>query len=159
MKKYVLFAGVNGAGKSTLFETLNNIKEIPRVNADEIAKNLGAWDNPAVIMESGKRAVAKIKEYFKTECSFSQETTLCGKSILKNIEIAKEKGHGIPEETVEKRYWESFHNLKKVIPSCDLMILYDNTEQFRRFAIYKKGKLVRLSSKVLGWYHNISELN
>ncbi len=38
MKKYILIAGVNGAGKSTLYETLDILKDMPRINTDEIVK-------------------------------------------------------------------------------------------------------------------------
>lgn len=41
MKKYILIAGVNGAGKSTLFQTLESLADIPRINTDEIVRNLG----------------------------------------------------------------------------------------------------------------------
>ena len=42
MKKYILIAGVNGAGKSTLFQTLTVLKNMPRVNTDEILKEFGS---------------------------------------------------------------------------------------------------------------------
>ena len=45
MKKYVLFAGVNGAGKSTLFLTLESLKQIERVNIDEIERSFGDWES------------------------------------------------------------------------------------------------------------------
>lgn len=53
------------------------------------------------------------------------------------------------------RYVESFNNLKKVIDKCNLLVLYDNTEVFNRFAIYKDGKLVNLSKEIPAWYKNI----
>lgn len=61
-----------------------------------------------------------------------------------SVEIAKKRvryrvehgGHGIPERMIEKRYSESLQNLQKVLPLCDLALMYDNTESFRRFAIY-----------------------
>lgn len=43
MKKYVIIAGVNGAGKSTLYQANNNLKKMPRVNVDEIVKEIGDW--------------------------------------------------------------------------------------------------------------------
>ena len=43
MKKYIIIAGVNGAGKSTLYETLDELKDMPRINTDEIVKVLGDW--------------------------------------------------------------------------------------------------------------------
>ena len=45
MKKYVLFAGVNGAGKSTLFLTQESLKQIERVNIDEIVRSFGDWES------------------------------------------------------------------------------------------------------------------
>lgn len=66
MKKYILIAGVNGAGKSTLYQTLHSLHEM--------------------IL-----AVSQLKECFEKGVTFNQETTLCGKSVIKNIKKAKEK--------------------------------------------------------------------
>lgn len=41
MKKYIIIAGVNGAGKSTLYQTIASLKEMPRVNVDEIVREIG----------------------------------------------------------------------------------------------------------------------
>ena len=41
MKKYILIAGVNGAGKSTLYQSTPRLKDMPRVNTDEILKEFG----------------------------------------------------------------------------------------------------------------------
>ena len=54
-------------------------------------------------------------------------------------------GHGIPASDIEKRYIESFANLQYLLQECDLAVFYDNTV---RFAIFHKGKLVRLSQNV-----------
>lgn len=180
MKKYEIFAGVNGAGKSTLYAT----KHIPagdfRVNTDEILRKLGDWRDESLFMKAGKEAVNRIRDYFEKGCSFNQETTLCGHSIVRNIKKAKELGyviemhyvglesvqlakeriayrvehggHGIADEDVERRYVESLKNLYEVIPFCDLVDLYDNTKAFRRFAIIRKGKIVRLSANVPQWF-------
>ena len=65
MKKYILIAGVNGAGKSTLFQTLESLKDMPRINTDEIVKSFGDWQNMSDVLKAGKIAVRKIKEYFE----------------------------------------------------------------------------------------------
>lgn len=75
--------------------------------------------------------------------------------MKKYLLIAGINGSGesrIPEEVVIKRYKETFTNLKKVLPLCNLISLYDNTDNFRRFAIYKNGELVRLSRNLPEWY-------
>ena len=35
---------------------------------------------------------------------------------------------------------------------CDLIVLYDNTEVFKRFAIYKNGDLYILSDQIPTWF-------
>ena len=41
MKKYVVIAGVNGAGKSTLYQMYEEFKDMPRINVDEIVRDIG----------------------------------------------------------------------------------------------------------------------
>lgn len=66
-------------------------------------------------------------------------------------------GHGIPEGDIEKRYMETFRNLKLIIPDINLTAFYDNTNGFRRFAIYKNGAVVKLSQNVPFWYKEYVE--
>ena len=183
MKKYILIAGVNGAGKSTLFSLIPSLSKINKINLDETVRNIGDWRDVKAVIEAGKIIVDRINDYFDSGESFCQETTLCGKSILRNVnrakqlgysiemhyvglesvELAKERvknrvihgGHGIADEDIERRYVETFKNLQIVLPQCDLAAIYDNTESFRRFAIYKEGTCVRLSSRIPAWYQRI----
>ena len=184
MKRYVVIAGVNGAGKSTLFSVVSYFKDMEKINLDEVVREIGDWRNVSDVITAGKMVVERVNSYFSEGVSFSQETTLCGRSILRNIEkakdigynielhyvglesadLAKERvsyrvangGHGISDEDIERRYDESFENFKKVISLCDLVAVYDNTESLRRFAIYKNGRKVRLSSNVPEWYKKLS---
>lgn len=163
MKIYTIYAGVNGAGKSTLYQVHSAQNQQARINTDEIVKSFGDWKNPMDQMKAGKIAVARWREYIEKGISFSQETTLAGRSIRKDIlkakeagyqvemyyvgvdsaEIAKERvkervskgGHDIAEQDIaeqdiERRYTASLKNLKEIIPSCDKVILYDNTKSF-----------------------------
>ena len=183
MKKYVVIAGVNGAGKSTLYQMYEEFKDMPRINVDEIVRDIGNWKNPMDVFAAGKIAVKNINRYLEEGITFNQETTLCGNSIIRNIlkakeygyfielhyvgvesaEIAKERvkyrvkqgGHGIPDADIERRYVETFIQLNRILKKCDLVALYDNSEQFRRFAIYKTGNLVRLSQNVPKWFSKI----
>ena len=183
MKTYILIAGVNGAGKSTLYQTLGFLKNMPRVNTDEIVREFGDWRNISDVMRAGKIGVYKIKEYFEKGISFNQETTLCGNSIIRNIDKAKERGykveihyvgvdsvqiakdriayrvahggHGISDEDVERRYQESFEKLRQIIKKCDRVIMYDNTIAFKRFAVYEEGKRIELSDEPPKWYEKV----
>ena len=158
---------------------------MPRINTDEILREFGDWRNTADLMKAGKIAIERLNAYLQAGITFNQETTLCGHTILRSIhrakqsvyvielhyvgvespEIAKQRimervnmgGHGIPDKDVEKRYGESLRNLHEIIGICDLAALYDNTNEFRRFAIYKNGKLIRLSKNVPEWYINWQE--
>lgn len=180
MRKYILIAGVNGAGKSTLYQTLQSLQKMPRVNSDEILREFGDWRNPDDVLIAGKIAVKKISEFIDENITFNQETTLCGRSILKNIKKAKEQGyfielhyvglerveiakdrvlkrvmqggHGISENDIERRYIETFKNLRVILPICDLTAFYDNTIEFRRFAILQNGHSVRISQNIPQWY-------
>ena len=157
---------------------------MPRINTDEIVKNFGNWQNMSDVLEAGKITVKKIKEYFEQGVTFNQETTLCGASIIRNIELAKslgykielhyvgvdsvdiakeriayrvsKGGHGIPDADVERRYAESFNRLKEFINLCDLAVLYDNTESFNRFAIYKEGKPFNVADDRPDWYKELN---
>ena len=183
MKKYIIFAGVNGAGKSTLYQTNSQLFDIPRINVDEIVRDFGNWKNTQDIMTAGKIAVKRLKNYIIEGISFNQETTLCGKSILRNIQLAKATGyyielyyvgvdsaetakervrqrvlaggHGIPEQDIEKRYQESLQNLKKVLPLCDLLVLYDNTDLLVNVADFENGICTRKVSKLPKWVKDV----
>ena len=180
MKKYILIAGVNGAGKSTLFSSETFFNDFEKINLDEVVRKIGNWQNEADVIKAGKIVVEKIEYYFSNGISFTQETTLCGRSILKNIkraielgyaiemyyvglespDIAKERirirvshgGHGISDEDVERRYVESMRRMKEVIQLCDKALIYDNTESFRRIAVYRKGKCERRAEELPKWY-------
>ena len=185
MRKYILYAGVNGAGKSTLYMTTHYKDMMPRVNTDEILREFGDWRNTSDLMKAGRIAVERLNSYLSEGITFNQETTLCGHSILRTIYRAKQLGyvielhyvcvdspviakkriservkmggHGIPDKDVEKRFGESLRNLHKIIDLCDLVALYDNTDEFRRFAIYKNGQRIRVSKIIPKWYEKRQE--
>lgn len=95
MKRYILYAGVNGAGKSTLYRTTRYKNSMPRINTDEILREFGDWRNTSDLMKAGKIAVARLNDYLLQGVAFNQETTLCGHSIIKTIQRAKEAGYMI----------------------------------------------------------------
>ena len=176
MKRYVIIAGVNGAGKSSLYNSIIGYEELQKINADDIARELGHWSDKRVQAQAGMIAVRQIREYF--DQGISQETTLTGKSIFNNIQRAKEKGyiielhyiglenvgiakervknrvehggHGVSEQDIERRYVESMHNLKTVIPQCDIVWIYDNTVEFKTIAYY--GKENRVTFARCAWF-------
>ena len=55
----------------------------------------------------------------------------------------------------EKDIEKIFVYLNLILNEIDLAVFYDNTYQFRRFAIVQKGKIVRLSSRVPKWFEKV----
>ena len=183
MKKYVIYAGVNGAGKTTLFQSSEEYLDLPRVNLDEIVRGIGSWRNSKDVSEAGKIAVNRITEHFNNGVSFNQETTLCGHSIIRNIKKAKslgyfvdlsfvglesaalaierveqrvrDGGHGIPSDDIERRYVESLENLKKIIPICDRVMIYDNSKRFVWVALFRDGECRDCSDDIPDWCREI----
>ena len=185
MKRYTLFAGVNGAGKTSIYKSVFfNEKYIgKRINTDEMVARIGSWQDSNLQIKAGREAVKMIDYYIKNDLSFHQETTLSGKTIIKNINKAKEKGfcvvmnyiglenfeiakervkfrvskggHGIPDEVIEKRYVESLLNLNNVIKICDEVNIYDNTNEFIQLINIKNGKLIWRDKIIPEWANTI----
>ncbi|OPJ58163.1 zeta toxin family protein [Clostridium chromiireducens] len=171
MATYTIFAGVNGAGKTSIYESIyyERNKDEKRINTDEMVARVGSWKDNNLQIKCAREAVKLINHYIKNDISFNQETTLSGKSIIKNIEkasgkgfhvvinyigvdspeIAKERvrsrvlkgGHGIPAEAIERRYYESLDNLKEVLDLCNEINLYDNTDRFKHVAYICDGAI------------------
>lgn len=174
MKKiFYLFAGVNGAGKSTLYNTESldiNIKDTVRINTDEIVRKIGNWKNDSDQIKAAKIAINLRNNCFQCGKSFNEETTLTGKTILKNIDKAKEQGyelqlfyvglnssdiakervknrvekggHNIENDVIEKRYYESLKNLKKIISKFDKVYLYDNSIKYKNIFLFSDNTIL-----------------
>ena len=135
------------------------------------------------MLKCAREAVKLIKEYISEGISFNQETTLTGRSIIKNIinakdngfyvvmnyiggespKIAKERvkiivsrgGHGISDEDIERRYYDSLKNLKAVIRSCDEINIYDNSEMFREIINIENGQIIWHDRHMPKWVKSI----
>ena len=187
MPSYTIFAGVNGAGKTSIYKSVyyDENKDEKRINTDEMVARLGSWEDKNLQIQCGKEAVKLIKEYISKGTSFNQETTLCGKSISRNILKAKEQGfyitmnyigvespkiaedrvkhrvknggHGIPSDTINRRYYESIKNLKEIIAVCNEINIYDNTEKFKEIAFFNEGELIWKDLNTPKWFNVVLE--
>ena len=185
MATYTIFAGVNGAGKTSIYESIyyERNKNEKRINTDEMVARIGSWKDNNLQIKCAREAVKLINYYIKNDISFNQETTLSGKSIIKNIErarqrgfyvvinyigvnnpnIAKERvrirvlkgGHGIPDEAIERRYYESLENLKEVLNVCNEVNIYDNTNRFKDVAYICGGKIKWIRNIIPEWSRDI----
>ena len=189
MKKiFYLFAGVNGAGKSTLYNTESldiNIKDTVRINTDEIVRKIGNWKNDSDQIKAAKIAINLRNNCFQCGKSFNEETTLTGKTILKNIDKAKEQGyelqlfyvglnssdiakervknrvekggHNIENDVIEKRYYESLKNLKKIISKFDKVYLYDNSIKYKNIFLFSDNTIL-FKDKNITWSREAVEI-
>lgn len=189
MKKiFYLFAGVNGAGKSTLYNTESldiNIKDTVRINTDEIVRKIGNWKNDSDQIKAAKIAINLRNNCFQCGKSFNEETTLTGKTILKNIDKAKEQGyelqlfyvglnssdiakervknrvekggHNIENDVIEKRYYESLKNLKKIISKFDKVYLYDNSIKYKNIFLFSDNTIL-FKDKNITWSREVIEI-
>lgn len=189
MKKiFYLFAGVNGAGKSTLYNTESldiNIKDTIRINTDEIVRKIGNWKNDSDQIKAAKIAINLRNNCFQCGKSFNEETTLTGKTILKNIDKAKEQGyelqlfyvglnssdiakervknrvekggHNIENDVIEKRYYESLKNLKKIISKFDKVYLYDNSIKYKNIFLFSDNTIL-FKDKNITWSREAIEI-
>ena len=189
MKKiFYLFAGVNGAGKSTLYNTESldiNIKDTVRINTDEIVRKIGNWKNDSDQIKAAKIAINLRNDCFQYGKSFNEETTLTGKTILKNIDKAKEQGyelqlfyvglnssdiakervknrvekggHNIENDVIEKRYYESLKNLKKIISKFDKVYLYDNSIKYKNIFLFSDNTIL-FKDKNITWSKEAIEI-
>lgn len=167
--EYIIFAGVNGAGKSTFYNHIEGFPN-KRINSDEILREMnGDWKNRMDQINAMREAVRRINEYIQNGISFNQETTLTGNSIIKNIKKAKDKGyiikvyyiglesadlaiqrvrtrvqkggHGIEENDIRRRYKQSLENFVEILPICDKVEVYDNTDRFACVALFENGQM------------------
>lgn len=182
IKKFTIFAGVNGAGKSTLFYLEKSSDLGIRLNCDEILSSLGLkWEESRAQILAGKKLLQLQRECIESGVSFNQETTLCGQSIFNAVkqakeagytillryvgvetaEIAKERvrkriesgGHGISDETIERRFVTSQENFLKIYPLCNEVIIYDNTKQMQCAAMITNGKIAVL--RKIAWVNEL----
>lgn len=184
MPRYVLFAGVNGAGKTTMYHTNPEYKKMDRINNDEILRSFGGdWRNKQDEKKAALLAVSIEKELLDNKKSFCKETVLAGKGALSNIKMYKgfgyyiemvyvgvdsaetaierikarvsRGGHGIPENTVRERYHRSLNNLARVIPYCNKVTVYDNTEKYKTLATFENGKLLCSINEIPEWFSSV----
>ncbi len=156
--RVVAVAGPNGAGKSTVApRLLQGVLRVPEfVNADTIAEGLSAFGPERTAMAAGRIMVARLKDLARKRVSFAFETTLASRSFapwiadlvksgyefhlvilwLSSPEIALARiaervrlgGHGVPEDTVRRRYRAGLVNFFRLYqPMAATWQFFDNS--------------------------------
>ena len=92
-----MLAGANGVGKTT-FARANLRAFIDReafLNADDIARDVNWSDVQAVAVESGRRLLRRRQRILEQRQSFSIETTLASRTLLRFVHRAKNEGYSV----------------------------------------------------------------
>jgi len=157
--RVVIIAGPNGAGKSTIASSLltGPLRVRHYVNADVIARGLSEFNADEMAIAAGKIMLTRLHELADDRETFAFETTLASRSFapwlrslikagysfhllylwLPTVEAAiarvRERvaagGHGIPELTIERRYYRGIQNFFALYrPVAHNWRVYDNLE-------------------------------
>ena len=155
----LVFAGPNGSGKSTIKSKIETVGDY--TNADEISSTKG-MDIKAAAQYADKLRYEAINN--KKDLTF--ETVLSSEYKMKILRYAKSEGyfikcifmltvdpyinvarvqmrvanggHDVPKDKIIARYTKSLANIKELIDLCDILHVYDNTNEPER--IIRKHK-------------------
>lgn len=146
----LVFAGPNGSGKSTINEYVEKVGEY--TNADEVVRST-SMDN----LEAAHFVDKKRYEAINEKRDFTFETVLSSEYKMDILRKAKSEGyfikcifiltinpsvnvervearvalggHGVEEEKIISRYYKSLSNIKELLKICDILHVYDNTDE------------------------------
>lgn len=159
----IVIAGPNGAGKSTFYDKVLSsdpfFKNVEFINLDIEAKNLAGEDGDVneFFFEAGRYVRQRLNDRLEKRETFIYETTASGKTHLKLIEQAKEKGfkvafifiglssvqlsylrvqervknggHDVPADDIERRFPNIMKHFPDILKISDISIAFDNSKK------------------------------
>ena len=170
LPEIIVFAGPNGSGKTTIARMAKIIE--PYINADDIKRTTHCGD-----LEAAKKAEALREKQVVLGQGFTFETVLSTERNLNLLRRAKEKGffirciyvltadvavnimrvrsrfaaggHDVPKEKITSRYASALSLLPALVEICDIVHIYDNTDE--PYRIFKKRKDVYFHWENMFW--------
>lgn len=159
MPTLIIIAGPNGAGKTTFAREYLEAEEtdFEFVNADEIARDVTGSRTATSDMLAARLMLARIAELVEVGADFAIETTLANLSYAQKIPLWRSRGyqitliylrlpsieaslarvrkrvaaggHGIPEETIKRRFGKALVYFDTIYKSIvDVWYLYESQE-------------------------------
>lgn len=154
-----LLGGCNGSGKSTFAsEYLPKIvgSDIPFVNADDLARELGAIPGKSKERVAGEQVLRMIDGYINNQQSFVVETTLSGRTYDSRVDrvhadgwnvgliymavsdpkLARKRvemrvaagGHDVEEHIISRRWVRGLSRLADYVTKMDRLFVFTNQE-------------------------------
>ncbi len=158
-KKIIIVGGANGVGKTTFAYQYRDEYKIDYLGADEIAAGIDKNENDNIELKAGKIFFKRLEEYLNSGKSVIIESTLSGTGLSRQLEKFKKNGfsihlvyvfldnftlcknrisarvkkggHNVPEKDIERRFYRSFSNFRKIyLPLADTWhILYNGLKR------------------------------
>lgn len=146
----LVFAGPNGSGKSTIAQFFDTVGTY--TNADDMVSATGMSNEEAAIRADEMRYRSiEMKEDFTFETVLSSDykidmlkkakaegyfikcifvlTVNASVNVARVVARVAHGGHNVNEEKIRSRYEKSICNIKKLMEICDILHVYDNTEE------------------------------
>lgn len=146
----LVFAGPNGSGKSTITEYLEIVGTY--TNADAMVSATGMTNEEAALLADQMRYAsidAKEDFTFETVLSSHYKLDLLEKAkaegyfikcifvltVHPSVNVARvaarvaHGGHHVDEDKIRSRYYKSLENISRLMELCDILHVYDNTEE------------------------------
>lgn len=146
----LVFAGPNGSGKSTIAQFFDSVGTYS--NADDMVSSTGMSNEAASVLADKMRYRSiELKEDFTFETVLSSHYKLdilekakaegyfikcifvltvdCSVNVARVAARVALGGHDVDEAKIRSRYKKSLANIKKLIELCDILHVYDNTEE------------------------------
>jgi predicted ABC-type ATPase len=175
----VALAGPNGAGKSTFYQAHLASAGLRFVNADDLARELGAPAEDAARLANELRValVAQRESFvFETVLSdpvgdkvdFLRRAADSGYTIVLvfigvgGVETSEERvamrvlqgGHDVPGDKLAARFPRTLANLRRAIQALPHVLVFDNGDlarPFRLVAEFENGKAIKMAARRPAW--------
>ena len=146
----LVLAGPNGSGKSTITQYFDIVGTY--TNADDMVSSTGMSNEDAAVRADEMRyhSIAEKEDFtFETVLSSHYKLDILEKAkaagyfikcifvltVDPSVNVARVAarvalgGHNVEEDKIRNRYFKSLDNIKRLVQLCDILHVYDNTEE------------------------------